>query len=57
MGSVKRPRKNKPTFQRYWQEGHLLTNKLRRIRKNSGPKAEKYAAAYEKEHPVKVTYG
>lgn len=35
-GSVKHPRKNKPTFQRYWNEDHLSRNKARREAKR-GP--------------------
>lgn len=50
-GSVKHPRKNKPTFQRYWSEDHLLENKARRIAKNSGKNAEKFVAAWRKRYP------
>lgn len=56
-GSPKHPRKNKATFTRYWNEGHLLDNKIRRIRKNAGPHAEKHVETYKKAHPIKVTYG
>jgi hypothetical protein len=50
-GSPKHPRKNKPTFVRYWSEDHLLANKARRIARNAGKHAEKAVAAWEKRYP------
>lgn len=50
-GSVKHPRKNKPTFARYWSEDHLLENKARRIAKNAGKQAEKAVEAWRKRYP------
>jgi len=51
-GSVKHPRKNKPTFQRYWNEDHLLENRTKRIMKNDAKNAGKLCAEWKKRYEV-----